>query len=450
MNTLCLKSIIGKQLILLLHLLLCREAGLLNLRHLYTNIGKNKEPAVIQRVCKQVVALIGKLHALVLLIYYKVELICNLVHLLIVVLHIEILCAYENLLHAGLAQELYKRIVPWQTFMRTQEQFAALLRIACSNKPLGFIKYLGNLVALGIVEALHYRLKLRKVLVLPLLHRSRYDKRSSGIIYEHRIHLIHNCIVMLALNKISRLYDHIVPKVVKAKLVVCTISDITPVCLTSLYGIRLVLIYAIYRKTVELIERAHPLRVTLGEVIIYGNNVNALAGKRIKKDRERSHQSLSLSCSHLRYHTLMQNNTANKLHIVVHHIPGNQIAACHPLILPYRILALYGNNILGRGKRPVPIHCLNHNPRILLESAGCRLHNCKCLRKHLHKHLLQHCIYLFGKLVNFRCNLLLLLRRDIHILQLCAEFPLLVTLLLHIIRYSLFNLLRGLSQLIVG
>ena len=88
-------------------------------------------------------ALVCKLNRALFLINHKQKVICNEVHLLVVVLHIEVLCVKENLLDARLTQIFYERIVFRQSLVRTQQNLSTLFLVSCSNKPLCLIEQLG-------------------------------------------------------------------------------------------------------------------------------------------------------------------------------------------------------------------------------------------------------------------------------------------------------------------
>ena len=59
---------------------------------------------------------------------------------------------------------------------------------------------------------------------------------------------------------------------------------------------------------------SHPLGVTLCQVIVYGNDMNAITGKRIQISGAGRHQGLSFSRSHLRNTSLMKNDSTNQLY----------------------------------------------------------------------------------------------------------------------------------------
>ena len=62
---------------------------------------------------------------------------------------------------------------------------------------------------------------------------SRYDKRSSRFIDKNRIDLIHNGIVESTLYKLVLVNYHIVPEVIKSKLVIGYICNIAIICRSS-------------------------------------------------------------------------------------------------------------------------------------------------------------------------------------------------------------------------
>ena len=70
----------------------------------------------------------------------------------------------------------------------------------------------------------------------------------------------------------------------------------------------------------KLVEPAHPFRVALGQVVVDGDDVNALAFERIQIGRQRGDQRLSFTGLHFRDPALMQNDTADELHVEMPHV----------------------------------------------------------------------------------------------------------------------------------
>ena len=127
--------------------------------------------------------------------------------------------------------------------------------------------------------------------------------------------------------------------------------------------------------------------------------MNTLSSKRIEEYRESGHKCLTLSCSHLGDLSLMENDTTDKLHIVVYHIPSHLVSTRNPMVLPEGIVTVDGHEFLCCAEVTVKVSCLYLYDWILLETACCRLHDGKCIRKDLVKHLLNCLIHLLHKLV---------------------------------------------------
>ena len=62
---------------------------------------------------------------------------------------------------------------------------------------------------------------------------------------------------------------------------------------------------------------AHPLRVTLGEVVVDRHDVHALAGQRVEVGGQHAGQRLALTGTHLGDVAQVQRGTTHELHIEV-------------------------------------------------------------------------------------------------------------------------------------
>ena len=67
----------------------------------------------------------------------------------------------------------------------------------------------------------------------------------------------------------------------------------------------------------ELVDPAHPFGVAPGQVVVHGDDVDALAGQRVEVDRERGDQRLALAGLHLGDLALVQDHAADQLHVEV-------------------------------------------------------------------------------------------------------------------------------------
>ena len=227
--------------------------------------------------------------------------------------------------------------------------------------------------------------------------------------------------MMLALHEVLHRHRHIVTQIVETELIVRTESHVAFVSLPARVAVRFVFVNAVHRQSVEHIERSHPLGVSFGKIVIDSDHVYTLACERIQEYRERSNESLALTCSHLGNLALMQDDTADDLHIIVHHIPGDLISAGDPVVLPQCLVTLDLYEIPGRAEITVEIICSNLHDRILREPAGCGLHDSECLRKNLVQHFLDLLIFLLHELVGLGSKFLLLAYRDVT-LQMLLDF----------------------------
>ena len=133
------------------------------------------------------------------------------------------------------------------------------------------------------------------------------DQRSSCFIDQDGVHLIDDGIVQTAQNQLILVDRHVI-----TQLVVGHIGDIAAIGLLSLLGAHAIQNNA-YRQSHEGIDLSHPLRVTLRQIVIDSNNVNALAFQCIQINRQRSYQSLTFTGLHLRDSSLMKNDTTDQL-----------------------------------------------------------------------------------------------------------------------------------------
>ena len=64
---------------------------------------------------------------------------------------------------------------------------------------------------------------------------SRNNKRRSRFINQNRIYFIDNNIIMPTLNLLIKFSNHIISQIVKSKFIVSSISNITVICIFSLF-----------------------------------------------------------------------------------------------------------------------------------------------------------------------------------------------------------------------
>ncbi len=72
----------------------------------------------------------------------------------------------------------------------------------------------------------------------------------------------------------------------------------------------------------ELVDLAHPLSVALGQVVVDGDHVDAVAGERVEIAGEGGDQRFAFAGLHFADLALVQDDAADKLHIEMAHLHG--------------------------------------------------------------------------------------------------------------------------------
>ena len=152
----------------------------------------------------------------------------------------------------------------------------------------------------------------------------------------------------------------------------------------------------------EHIERSHPLRVTLSQIVIDGNHVHALMRESIEEYWQSSHQCFTLTSCHLGNLTAMQHHATDKLHIVVHHIPYVLIATSSPAVIVYCLVAIYFHEVESAICCQVAIHLCSsyHDLFVLRETASSTFHDSKGLWQNLTKYIFVSSLDIFLDMIN--------------------------------------------------
>ena len=119
---------------------------------------------------------------------------------------------------------------------------------------------------------------------------------------------------MVALENLVQLGLHVVAQIIKAQLVVGGIGHIAGICRFFL-GFWLLRVDYASRQAQCSVDFAHPFRVTLGQVVVDGDDMHALSGQCIQVSRECRNKGFTLACFHFRDVALMQKNPALQLGI---------------------------------------------------------------------------------------------------------------------------------------
>ena len=99
----------------------------------------------------------------------------------------------------------------------------------------------------------------------------RQDQRGAGLIDQDGVHLVHDGEAVAPLHQLAGVDAHIVAEVVEAHLVVGAVGDVGGVGVLALLSSEAVDDEA-HLQTQEAVDLAHPLGVTLGQIVIDGDN----------------------------------------------------------------------------------------------------------------------------------------------------------------------------------
>ena len=144
------------------------------------------------------------------------------------------------------------------------------------------------------------------------------DKRRPRLVDEDGVNLIHDDEIVAALHHFLLVDGHVVAQIIEAELVVRAVGDIGGIGDTALPSAEIVDDQA-DGETEEAVYLAHPLRVTLGQIVVDRDNVDALAGQGIEVGRKQRNKRFAFAGLHFRNASLMQHDAADDLHAVGTH-----------------------------------------------------------------------------------------------------------------------------------
>ena len=150
--------------------------------------------------------------------------------------------------------------------------------------------------------------------VAAVLRRARDDQRRARLIDQNRVDLVHDGKGMPALRHFLDAALHVVAQVIKAQLVIGRIGDVGAVSGLFL-GIGLIGIDHAGGQAQRRVDLAHPDRIALGQIIVDGDDMHALARQGVQIGGKGRHQRLALAGFHFGDVALMQEDPALQLHI---------------------------------------------------------------------------------------------------------------------------------------
>ena len=175
-----------------------------------------------------------------------------------------------------------------------------------------------GLDAVRLLARLHERGELGELVVEVggLLRGAGDDQRRARLVDEDVVHLVDDREAVAALVLVLDGDREVVAQVVEAELGVGAVRHVGGVG-----GVLLVV--ALLRlddpdaDAEQLVDRAHPLRVAAGQVVVDGDQVDAVAAQRVQDDRQRGGERLALAGLHLRDRAVVQHHAADQLHVEV-------------------------------------------------------------------------------------------------------------------------------------
>ena len=155
-----------------------------------------------------------------------------------------------------------------------------------------------------------------RVPLLVLLGRAGDDQRGTSLVDEDRANLVDDGEVMATLHALAQGAGHVVAQVVEAELIVRAVGDVGLVCLLALHR-RHVRQNRRDRQTQEVVHTTHLLGLHSSQVVVDGDDVDALAEQPLKVGGEKTDEGFALTGLHLGDVALVQGRTAHDLNVEV-------------------------------------------------------------------------------------------------------------------------------------
>ena len=148
---------------------------------------------------------------------------------------------------------------------------------------------------------------------------ARNDERRARLVDQDRVDLVDDRVVQPALEALLDPHRHVVAQVVEAELVVGAVGDVGGV------GGVLLLVRHLRQDRADgqadgLVNLAHPRGVAAREVVVDGDDVDALAGQGVEVGGQRRDQGLALAGAHLGDLAVVEHHPADELDVEVAHV----------------------------------------------------------------------------------------------------------------------------------
>ena len=153
------------------------------------------------------------------------------------------------------------------------------------------------------------------------LGRAADDERRARLVDEDRVDLVHDAVGVAALHHVLAAHGHVVAQVVEAELGVGAVGDVGVVLRAALLRGHVGLDDADLEAE-EAVDLAHPLGVALGQVVVDGDQVGAVAGEPVEVHRHGGDERLALAGLHLGDVAVVEDDAAEDLDVEGAHAEG--------------------------------------------------------------------------------------------------------------------------------
>ena len=177
------------------------------------DVGEYEECGVFGVTADQVYAFVGQVYAVQFFINHEIQRVGDLVHAFVVLFHVDLLGLEHTGFDALLAEELNQCLVLRQALVAAvegKETFFLFFLVVRCYQALGVGKVLRGQFLLRFHQTFHLRAELLEELVVAFGNRAGDNQRGTGIVNQYRVHLIDDCVIVLALYEVFRADSHIV------------------------------------------------------------------------------------------------------------------------------------------------------------------------------------------------------------------------------------------------
>ncbi|MNY08235.1 hypothetical protein D3C86_1410780 [compost metagenome] len=152
--------------------------------------------------------------------------------------------------------------------------------------------------------------------VRAVLGRTRDDQRRARFVDQDGVDFIDDGEVVAALHHLATVIDQVVAQIVEAEFVVGAVGDVGVVGRLTL-ALRQTVDDDADLEAQEAIDAAHGLGVAARQIVVDGDDVDALARQGVQIDRGHGHQGLAFARPHFGDAAFMQDHAAGQLDVVL-------------------------------------------------------------------------------------------------------------------------------------